>query len=116
MCRGLAERLSLSNARWKWGELDWPWRISRSNFCKPCGRSVRLAPLFRFERKARPRSSHVEQNISHSRIWCLRCHPLTFSRAKSAFEWRDHDNRSPRNLKGQRTPPPATVQRRQAGD
>ncbi len=59
-------------------------KITRSNFCKPHARSVHLAPLLDFKRKARPRPCHVDQNISHSRIWCLRCHPLAFSRADSA--------------------------------
>jgi hypothetical protein len=67
-------------------------KITRSNFCKPHGRSVHLAPLLDLKRKARPGACHIEQNVPHSRIGCALCQPKAFSGAFPASCRSNHGN------------------------
>jgi hypothetical protein len=71
--------LSSRTARLKWGRQRWlACCIVGSRLGKPRLGAVHLAPLLSFQRKSGPCPCDVDKNISHSRIWCLRCHISAF--------------------------------------
>jgi hypothetical protein len=110
----LGTRLSARNKRWKWGELAFLGRISPTRCSKPNGRPIYPGPFFGFQCESCPGARHVQQDVTDSHVWRLRCHFLAFSRPESAFERRDHDSH-PRKSNGGRTPQSATMRCRQVG-